>query len=149
MLDVLRLSREGGWVWLPFLPFSLWFLPHCFLPSHPVQSPSSLTYSCLSGVSTASVYPGPLLVCPTPLACSVFFPLLVAPGVGLCQPFVISLWLPLSDLVLSQWLSLRVLASMSIPTLDFTLEVHLSPFCLPVGHIPVGVMYAHEVQQHR
>ena len=89
------LGKVGGYGCPSFLSLSGFFrIVFCpaTLPSHPVQSPSSLTYSCLSGASTASVYPGPLLVCPTPLACSVFFPLLVAPGVGLCQPFLVSLW---------------------------------------------------------
>ena len=89
------LRRVGGYGRPSFLSLSGFFrIVFCpaTLPSHPVQSPSSPAYSCLSGVPTASVDPGPLLVCPTPLACSVFFPLLVALGGGLCQPFLVSLW---------------------------------------------------------
>lgn len=61
--------------------------------------------------------------------------------------------LSLGDLVLLllfpwfQQLSLRVLASMAISTLDFSLEAHMSPFLPPAVHVPVGIMYVHQIQQ--
>ena len=104
------LRRVSGYGRLSFLSLSgLFRIVFCptTLTSHPVQPPSSLACSCLSGVSASSLDPGPVLVCPAALTCFIFFPLLVTPDVAfphLSVGFPLVTWWCFSGYLLECWL---------------------------------------------